>query len=262
MYSKIESSPYEKTISKIKSPLHYLKTRKAIKKGDPLYKYTREQIELNQLLKPWTYNFTKAFLSIMPTIFILGVMDFFIFSGAKNSIIKDEFLLFSMQLNLKYNATYIYPFIITLLANTASFSITKDRSDKLERQKNTYLYLYLDGTYGLFPQATLILLTNILRKLCLERYNYIEYLILMYGQVTIFLLCFSFLACAFIWLIYVSYLSIPIKMITLNFREISFLTKIKILFVYNFLIIFLLSLLSYWSTLIIYFIYDINRSLF
>jgi len=165
------SQPNESTIDtvldliKIKS---YVRTKAAIKNGEPLFERDSKSIREAGHLGSWGCNLYETMLAIIPSIIVVWTLALFVPQGTiditfpsgipeHTKMIATEQLRIMKELKVIVSAM-IVPLTLILLAWVASWASLKSTdSTAIKRCKAKHAFLYYDCTHGLAPQALMSL---------------------------------------------------------------------------------------------------------
>jgi len=144
-------SPYEK-FSHIKS---FIRTKRAISKGEPLFDYNKSQLEGNSYMGPWKFNLTESIFAVLPALAALNILTFLFPEEVTENL--DELTTLTVKL-MSWVSPVLIPLSLFLVAWAAGHSsLLKEDRSKENRRRATFAYLYYDGGYGLIAQALLVL---------------------------------------------------------------------------------------------------------
>ncbi|MCP4580577.1 MAG: hypothetical protein GY839_03095 [candidate division Zixibacteria bacterium] len=152
----------------------YFNMRKRIRGGEPLWELSGVQVRQQGLLGPWAFNLYESILATFPASIIIVVAKYFGESGLTNifdfespsfNFLEDQTATIAQDI---FNSvwTYITPIclplsilILGLIAGWAAL-MKSDRTFESQR-KLTKVYLYIDGAYGLYHQAMVVLMLSV-----------------------------------------------------------------------------------------------------
>ncbi|RDV23884.1 hypothetical protein DXV75_16915 [Alteromonas aestuariivivens] len=132
----------------------YFRTRKAIKSGVDVLKIYSEDTS-GKYLGPWKMNALENFIASFPSFIVLSYYDFLYEKGdwAENSVETSK--LMKIYENILLSASI--PFILLLACFLAGIGTLKFRDWKKAKISAAQLnYLYVNSSYGLFPQCLLV----------------------------------------------------------------------------------------------------------
>jgi len=179
----------------------YLKTRKLIRSAFPLWTLNANQIKQKNLLNPLAFNVFESICASAP----VSILLWFIENIIPDSSTEDQFVKILEEL-FSWMSPVIVPLSFLVLAYTAGWSaLRKEDYSKAKSKISKNAYLYLDGAYGLLPQAITSFLYVILIELLNRGYS---------GE---FLLVINLLIlfCSF-WLLQTSWCTIRSKLFAAN----------------------------------------------
>jgi len=137
--------------SAIFEPLEFLhkvkkfsKTRAAVLNKVPLYDYSSAQLEHQGFMGAWNFNLAQSTIAALPGTTYTGLKRL-LFEQSTSKSINEK-----LQ---ELSAPLLIPFILTATAYIVGrFSVRRDDLTKGKRTKASRVFLYLDGTYGFYPQ--------------------------------------------------------------------------------------------------------------
>jgi hypothetical protein len=137
-------------VEKLKAFRKFWKTRDAILGEEPLYTFNKKQLEDQDYMGPWQFNFFQSSLSGFPAImipFVVRVIRHLV-TGAP-PLKSDE----SLDRAFEIVNTFAFPFILMITAYIVGMAtLRRSDSTKASRRLASRAFLYLDGAYGLYPQ--------------------------------------------------------------------------------------------------------------
>jgi len=137
----------------------YFRTRSAIRRAEPLHEFSPEQLAANKYLGPWTFNLHQTAVSSLPTVILFAIYDWLFTPPRPKTTSADPFWQTFQDILPRVEAKiepFFLPLSLTIAAYAAAMGSLKRRDlSKPTFSRNTRCYLYLDGSYGLYPQAVL-----------------------------------------------------------------------------------------------------------
>lgn len=125
----------------------YLRTRKLIKTGHPLWELSPETLKEKRLQSPWYFNLYESIFASVPA-YIAGFFASFFPTIEKEHLYEN----FGTIFNTLY--PILPPILLLALAYTAGWSSLRWKDFSMQKAKIARkAYLYLDGAYGLLPQS-------------------------------------------------------------------------------------------------------------
>lgn len=133
----------------------FLETKKAVKRGERLFEFTKPELRARNYMGPWEFNLTESVFAALPALAALKVLDFLYPPHRVNyPNIATEL---SAEI-MGWLAPILVPLSLLFIAKGAAFSslLREDRSIENKRRA-TFAYLYYDGAHGLLAQAIFVL---------------------------------------------------------------------------------------------------------
>lgn len=128
----------------------YLRTRRSIIKGEPLWNMQSRELKEKDIMAPLPFNIFQYVLSIFPTIIVITIFMYF-----KKSI-PIKILFENLKPNLTVHLTIVLTILISAFAATYGSLRFSDYNKKNKKAKVRYAFLYLNGAWNLYVHMLLI----------------------------------------------------------------------------------------------------------
>jgi hypothetical protein len=116
--------------------------------GEQLYNWNKDTITAKALMGPWKFNFTQSFICSVPGSILAGIVWIFQPKPAISPKIVDPVLDKIGSILVPFSP----PFTLLLIVFAVAYcSLPSGRFTKANWAAAQRKYLYLDGSYGVFP---------------------------------------------------------------------------------------------------------------
>lgn len=141
----------------------YVRTRRAVLAGSPLYNFSRTQLTQAGLMGPWKFNFTESAIASGFAAGVLWLVTYLFPGNVVQPVVAvrddfwgrtfDECFLLMPEIQ-SWIIVLIVPLATMFLAKIVGWGSLRSKDANRERVRtSTFAFLYLEGAHGLIPDT-------------------------------------------------------------------------------------------------------------
>ena len=165
--------PFEEIWTQTKKLTRFWRTRRAVVSGEQIFDYTSSELELKNLMGPWTFNAMQSTAAAFVATAIGKVLLFFYPAQENPGVTHAQgfarLYAYAEPISDKIQgwlSSGIAPFTLLVVANLVAWaSMWKDDLTPAKKRRAAKAYLYFDAAYGFYPQVFLAVMFNIRTKI-------------------------------------------------------------------------------------------------